>query len=275
MLRFFGCALTLGLLLPGAASAQQMPGVNVKDLEPTEVQALATLMREGACPCDPNKSILQCIEAKTCPQATGLATFGADQFRDGAGLDQVREAVVRKYLNDFAVFKFSHDGPAKGAKNGRIKIVEFADFECPHCALMRPVLNEIIKRHPEHVTVYFKQFPLGHHAYSELAARATLAAHKQGRFWPMHDLLFTNQGKLGPDRINAFAAELGLNTDKFKADLESPAVATQIQRDKQEGIDALLTGTPTIYINGRLYLDEKTVEGIDKHVVDLLKNPRK
>ncbi|MCA9558374.1 MAG: thioredoxin domain-containing protein [Myxococcales bacterium] len=249
------------------AHAQPLPGVDTKGLVADEIGALSALMKEGACPCNPRLSLFECIEKKSCPQATELAAFGADRFRDGDGIEQVREAVVRKYLDEHVTFTFElGDTPSKGAKDGRIQIVEFADFECPHCALMRPVLEEVVKAYPKDVTVYFKQFPLQHHMFADLAARATLAAHRQGRFWPMHDLIFTNQGKLSAEKFVEFATELGLNVEKFKADLEDPALAKQIQRDRQEAIDAQLTGTPTLYINGKLYTEDKSPEAIKAYV---------
>ncbi len=270
MRRLLIAVALLGWTAAGA-HAQPLPGVDTKGLVADEIGALAALMREGACPCNPRLSLLECIEKKSCPQATDLAGFGADRFRDGDGVEQVREAVVRKYLDEHVTFTFElGDTPAKGAKDGRIKIVEFADFECPHCALMRSVLDEVVKAYPKDVTVYFKQFPLQHHVFADLAARATLAAHRQGRFWPMHDLIFINQGKLSPERFVEFATEIGLNVEKFKTDLEDPALGRQIQRDRQEAIDAQLTGTPTLYINGKLYTEDKSPEAIKAYVQKLI-----
>jgi len=260
-------ALTAALLLTAPAMAQGLAGVNVSDLDAQEVASLSTLMSEGACPCDPQKSLLQCIQAKSCPAATELADYGAAKLRDGLGLEQVRAAVVRKYLEDHVKYTFELEGnPRKGPANARIVIVEFADFECPHCALMRGTLDGLAKQFPDDVAIYFKQFPLGHHAHSHTAARATLAAHRQGRFWQMHDLIFANQGSLSPQRFVDFATELGLNVETFKKDIEDQALFAQIERDRKEAIEANLTGTPTIYINGRLFLDEKTPEALTAYV---------
>lgn len=255
------------LLLCSPAGAQGLPGVDVKDLDGQEIAALSTLMTEGACPCDTQKSLLDCIKARSCPAATELADYGAGKLRDGLGIEQVRQAVVRKYLEDHVKYAFElSDTPRKGPEDARIVIVEFADFECPHCAFMRGVLDGVAKQFPKDVAIYFKQFPLGAHAQSHPAARATLAAHRQGRFWQMHDLIFANQGSLSGARFVEFATELGLNVEKFKKDLEDPAIYTQIERDKKEAIAANLTGTPTIYINGRLYLDDKTPEALAAYI---------
>ncbi|MCA9527501.1 MAG: thioredoxin domain-containing protein [Myxococcales bacterium] len=253
------------------AHAQPLPGVDTKGLVADEIGALSALMKEGACPCNPRLSLFECIEKKSCPQATELAAFGADRFRDGDGIEQVREAVVRKYLDEHVTFTFElGDTPSKGAKDGRIQIVEFADFECPHCAEARNIIEELVKAMPNEVTVYFKQFPIAFHEQAEPAARAALAAHRQGRFWPMHDLIFQNQGSLSAQKFIDFATELGLNVDRFKADMESKAVRDQVMKDRQEGVDAGLSATPTLYINGRMYLDDKTVDALKAHVKGLL-----
>lgn len=260
------------LLAAATASAGALPGVDTKGLDEAELSALTQLLDEGACPCDPKLSLKACVEAKSCAKATTLAAFGADKFREGMGIEEVREAVVKKYISDNLTFTFElKDTPKKGAENGKITIVEFADFECPHCAMMRKVLDRVVKAHPETVTVYFKQFPIAFHQYAEKAARATLAAHRQGRFWQMHDIVFANQGKLTDESFVAFATELGMNVEKFKKDMADPAIARQVQRDKQEGMDANLSGTPTLFINGKLYLEDKTFEALDKHIKSLLK----
>jgi protein-disulfide isomerase len=259
---WIGAAL---MLWGAAAHAQGLTGVDLKKLAKPDVDALTELMKQGACPCAPKLSLLDCIGAASCPEATALASFGADKFREGLGAEQVQEAVIRKYLFDHTPAQSFElgDTPSKGDPNGDIVVVEFADFECPHCAQMGETMTELVKKHPKGIKLYFKQFPLGVHPQSEKAARATLAAHKQGRFWPMHDLCFQNQGRLDDTSYGKFAAELGLNLEKFQADMASEAVGRQVQRDREEGMAAGLQGTPTLYVNGKLYHEDKTIEGLE------------
>lgn len=260
-----------GLSWANTAAAQDLPGVNLEGLEADEKAALSGLMKDGACPCDPKLSLLQCITAKSCPKATELANYGATKFREGEGAEQVQEAVVKKYLNDHVTYTFDLTGtPQKGAKQGRIAIVEFADFECPHCAMIRPIMSEVVKKFPKDVTLYFKPFPLNAHNFGEPGARATLAAHAQGRFWEMHDFLFENQGRVDLPKVEAFALELGLNLERFKKDMQGAPVTEMIQRDRQEAMQANLSGTPTIYINGKLYLDDKSTEALTAYIQALL-----
>ena len=87
-------------------------------------------------------SLLEGSQGKTCAAATELAAYGADKMRDGLGIEQVRQMVVAKYLEDHVKYSFELEGnPKKGAANPKIVIVEFADFECPHCALMRTIFG--------------------------------------------------------------------------------------------------------------------------------------
>ena len=249
------------------AAAQALPGIDLQKLAPPDVAALTELMKQGACPCTPKLSLFDCIAAQSCPEANALASYGADKFREGLGAEQVQEAVIRKYLLDHTPaqsFELT-DTPVKGDPQADIVVVEFADFECPHCAQMRDILADLLKKHPKGIKIYFKQFPIGVHPQSEKAARATLAAHKQGRFWPMHDLCFQNQGRLDDSSYGKFAAEIGLNLEKFKADMDSEAVGKQVQRDREEGMAAGLQGTPTLYVNGKLYHEDKTIEGLEDY----------
>lgn len=270
MIRILLALTALAFATPAIA---EMPGVNVQKLSADEVGDLEVMMKQGACPCDPKLSLFECIEKKSCPAATGLANFGADKMREGLGAEQVMKAVVKKYINDHvppAVFDVKQT-PFKGAKDGKIVLVEFADFECPRCGAVRKILGEVVKAFPKDVKLYFKQFPIAFHQNAEPAARAALAAHKQGRFWDMHDLIFQNQAKLSAERFTEFATELGLNVERFKADMASPAIAKQVQSDRDEGMKSGLSGTPTIFINGRMYVDDVTVDGLKAHIQGLLK----
>ena len=95
-------------------------------------------------------------------------------------------------------------------------------------------------------------------------------AHQQGKFWPMHDLIFKNQTALSRAKLKNFAQQLGLNMNKFVEDFESPTIAAQVKKDMAEGKTAQLEGTPSLYINGKRYLGDKSVEAISAYVDNLL-----
>jgi protein-disulfide isomerase len=259
--------------------APAMPDTGAETLSFTDQQDLAELMSQGACPCDTNpdeskkKSLLICIQEKSCPSATALAKFGVQKYKEGLSKDQVTDAIIDKYIAENvppAVFDLSK-GPYKGNPKAKVVIVEFADFECPHCAVMKNVLKELFEKHNQDLVIYFKQFPLPFHANAKLASQATLAAHKQGAFWQMHDLIFDNQSTLNPEIFKNFATQLGLNVEKFLADMNDPAIQVEIENQMKEGMQNGLTGTPTVFINGRLYRGETNVEKLSAKVLEALK----
>lgn len=248
-----------------------LPGTSAHEIAELAQKDLSKLMNEGPCPCDPQQTLLQCIQAKTCPAATALAEFGVQKYKEGLGSEQVAEAVINKFIADFTPpVEFDLSKTAyKGELNAPITVVEFADFECPHCALMAGIMSEILKERPKLIKIYFKQFPLPFHQLAPLASRATIAAHKQGAFWPMHDLIFSQQENLKEGSFIEFAEQLGLNLMVFRADFASEEVSKQVESEKAEGAKAGLQGTPTLYFNGKMYRGEPSKEAILAHIDSL------
>ncbi len=108
------------------------------------------------------------------------------------------------------------------------------------------------EKYPNDVKLVIKHFPLSIHDYARKAAIAALAAGKQGKFWEFHEKLFANQNDLNDAKVEAIAGELSLDMEKFKKDLQDPAIASIIDRDMKDGLKANVQGTPTIFINGKL-----------------------
>lgn len=140
--------------------------------------------------------------------------------------------------------------PTMGPENAPVTIIEFSDFECPFCKRGADTVKEVVKEYPDKVRVAFKNLPLDFHKNAEPAAKAALAAGKQGKFWEMHDALFENQRTLTEDFFLKTAEKLGLDMDKFKADMKSPEIQKQIEEDKQLAQKAGIRGTPGFVING-------------------------
>jgi protein-disulfide isomerase len=99
----------------------------------------------------------------------------------------------------------------------------------------------------------FKEFPLDTHSQAELAAEAALAAHAQGKFWPMHDKLYANFRQLSHANIFKWAQEIGLDLVRFTADLNSGKYKPAVEKDMAEGEQAGVAGTPAIFVNGKRY----------------------
>ncbi len=106
-----------------------------------------------------------------------------------------------------------------------------------------------------------KNFPLANHSFARKAAIAALAAGKQGKFWEIHEKLFANQKELNDAKVEAIARELGLNMEQFNQDLKDPSIGSLIDRDINNGRQAEVRGTPTIFVNGKL-LNQRNLLGL-------------
>lgn len=141
-----------------------------------------------------------------------------------------------------------------GNPDAPVKIVEFADFECPACGqfamLTKPDVHERLVK-TGLASVEFYVFPLPMHANTWSASNAAYCANEQGKFWEMHDKLFANQQALDRASLLRYAKELGLNEAKFTAALDSQKIKDQIDADQAEAGRVGASGTPTFFINGR------------------------
>jgi protein-disulfide isomerase len=149
------------------------------------------------------------------------------------------------------------DDPVEGPASAPVTIVEFSDFQCPFCSKVLPTIEEVQKAYGDKVRVLFKQNPLSFHDKARLAAKAALAAHQQGKFWEMHDLLFANQKALERTDLEKYAGQLGLDLDKFRAALDSPELEQRIVEDQELGGEVGAEGTPNLFINGRKFTGAK------------------
>ena len=142
------------------------------------------------------------------------------------------------------------DDPSIGPANAPVTIVEFTDFQCPACAAMHPVLNEVLKSYGNRVRFVVRDFPLNQHEWARKAAEAANAAQAQGKFFEYAALLFQRQKALDVASLEKYASELGLNRAKFDAELERGVYAAEVQNDVTEGETYGVGSTPTIFING-------------------------
>ena len=140
---------------------------------------------------------------------------------------------------------------AVGAKNAKVTIVEFSDFECPFCSQAHPVVNELRRRYSDKVYFIYRDFPLTQiHPQALLAAMAGQCAHEQGKFWGMHDKLFINQDRLALENIKKYAVEIGLNSLQFNGCLDTGKYLSEIEQDISDGLSVGIEATPTFIVNG-------------------------
>ena len=159
------------------------------------------------------------------------------------------------------------DDPARGDANAPVTIVEFTDFQCPACAAMHPVLDEVLKSYGNKVRLVVRDFPLNQHEFAHKAAEAANAANAQGKFFEYAALLFKNQKALDVPSLKKYASDLGLNRARFDAALDRDTYAGEVKKDIEDGEMYGVGSTPTIYINGvqlRTLSEEALREAIDR-----------
>ena len=141
--------------------------------------------------------------------------------------------------------------PAFGSRNATVEIVEFSDFQCPFCQRLNVTLEQLKADYGDDVRLIFKDYPLPNHAQAFKAAEAGNCAHEQGKFWELHDVMFSNQSELEVADLKRHAGELGLDQASFDTCLDSGRFAASVSADLRLGQGVGVSSTPTVFINGR------------------------
>src|SRR4030095_8024184 len=169
------------------------------------------------------------------------------------------------------------DYPARGDVNAPVTIVEFTDFQCPSCAAMQPILDEVVKSYGTKVRLVVRDFPLAMHANSRKAAEAANAANAQGKFFEYTALLLKRQNALDVPSLKKYASELGLDRARFDAALDGGKYAAEVKHDIADGELYGVDSTPAIFVNGTA-LREMSIEAlralIDRGLTTTAANPQ-
>jgi protein-disulfide isomerase len=229
------------------------------------------------------------LEAEVTSKATAVTEAEAQKFFDqnkeriNGPFEQVKYQIIQyleeerreKLAGDFAarlrqaagvqtfltrpappVFEIgTDDQPVKGSASAVVTLVKFTDFQCPSCAAAHPVLDRVVAESGGRVRLVVRDFPLTQHEHAFKAAEAAEAAREQGKYWEYADILFRNQSALGVEQLRQYASALGLDRAKFDAALDSGKFAEQVRRDLLDGQKLGISGTPTIFVNGRRVRD--------------------
>jgi protein-disulfide isomerase len=189
--------------------------------------------------------------------------------KDGKTL--VQGEMLNMETNPFAenLSKLHIDGnPSMGPADAKVTIVEFSDFQCPHCREFSRMLRNLAPKYPQ-IRIVFKDFPLTEiHPWAQTAAVGARCAYMQkpNSFWTIQDQIFENQDLISSEnvweKLAGFAAQDGLDADAFKACMPSPEPAQAVTANRRDGEALNVNSTPTAFINGR------TVAGGDKLTVE-------
>lgn len=148
--------------------------------------------------------------------------------------------------------EFDHAGsPALGSSGAAVEVVEFSDFQCPYCRQFAPNLKRVKEEFGDKVRVVYRQYPIASiHPFAFKASEASLCAHDQGKFWELHDMMFSEQEKLAVADLKDKARRAGVDQKKFDGCLDSGKYVEQVQADLAEGLRIGVSGTPAVYVNG-------------------------
>jgi protein-disulfide isomerase len=162
-------------------------------------------------------------------------------------------AVVALPGEESVAVPISPKNPAWGSRVAPVTIVEFSDFQCPFCSVAVAQAYAVVNKFPKDVRLVFKQFPLDSHAQAEFGAEAALAAQAQGKFWEMHDRMYAGFPDLSRNTVLRYAKEIGLDMNRFTAELDGHKYRARVMSEEHEGEDAGVGGTPTFFFNGKKY----------------------
>ena len=156
-----------------------------------------------------------------------------------------------------------------GNVNATITLVEYGDFQCPHCRLAHPLIKRLLKERNNDLHFVFRNFPLNEvHPQAYTAAVTAEAAGKQDKFWEMHDLIYENQDKLNTKFLMSLAENIGLDMKQFAKDFKNEELQNKIEADFESGVRSGVNGTPTFFINGtKLLTYDESYESLSDAVL--------
>jgi len=263
-------------------TSETLGDIDLSGLTPVQKKAVLKIVREQDCSCQCGMKTAECImKDSNCSYSRTIAKIAIQGVKDGKSLIEISKLMDaspkahRPKLLEEPV-KIPVDGaPVKGQADARITLVEFSDFECPYCSAAEKQVDIVMAAYPKDLKLVYKQFPLSMHPHAELAAEASLAAREQGKFWEMYEVLFKNFRTLSRNSIMAMAKDIGLDMDKFKADLDSGKYKAVVEKDLADGEAAGVYGTPAFYINGKQYNGEVTLAALKPILAAELKGETK
>lgn len=164
------------------------------------------------------------------------------------------------------------EGPSRGGANAPVTIVEFSDFECPFCGHAVETLQQIQKKYGDNVRIVFRDYPLFTHRTAKRASEAAHCADELGKFWEMHDRLFSKGGPLSDADLYRFATQAGIDHDKFDQCLTSGRYKEAWKVSQDEGTRVGVTSTPSFFINGRMLVGAAGYDAFARIIDDELAN---
>jgi protein-disulfide isomerase len=268
--------------VPAAQAKTRIRWNRVLGAKPSSLSAkdrarAARLMRQITVYYGCSDTVARCLVSDPgCQTARRIAGIIVRMVKKGRSDARIKDEVKKRGLSahPFKRHKFNlKHRPRFGAPAAKAKvtIVEFADFECPFCRVSSPQLKRAVKELAGRgVSLVYKHFPVSSHPQAMRAGRAAYAAHKQGRFWEYHDLLYKMAPRLKTAQLEVYAKTIGLDMARFRAVRDSRRSRLVLAADKREGLRAGVKGTPTLFINGKLYQARKDYTELRDRILEEL-----
>jgi len=233
---------------------ESLEEVDTSDLSRAERRIWVDLINDQLSPCGEPISVGRSVaEGRGCRASVPAARYLVRLIADGYERQEIEEHYSVRYDEDNVVEIEVDGAPSRGSQMAQVTIVEFSDFECPYCGRAHPIVQQVLREFEGRVRVVFMHYPLSSHPHAMPAARAAVAAGNQDRFWEMHDLLFEHQQQLEQEHLETYAEQLGLDMERFRADMESSETQDRVEANKETGRRAGVEGTPSFFVNGRRF----------------------
>jgi protein-disulfide isomerase len=252
--RWISCAVACSALSacggPGVVSGSSRPA----DLTARELRDYQEQLAQLPSPCDKRTLLEACVESPgACKVCSAAARFVAHSIRSGFVPGEVEARYLARFDPDLVQVIDVEGAPSMGPSNAAVTVVEFADFQCPYCSALVPVLDGFVETYAPHVRVVFLDFPLIHHPQARHAAWAGLAAHQQGKFWELHHMMFAHADRLEKVDIDRYARTLNLDMGRFREDWDASATKIRVQANYDLGVRLGIRGVPALFVNGRVF----------------------
>jgi len=237
---------------PSGDMVMEAKGVDIRKLSEVQRATFFQLINTEPSACGKAHSLARSVnDDASCRDSLLVAQFIADRLAAGATASDVKSD-VQVVLDALEPKKIAVAGrPSYGSERAPVTIVVFSDFQCPHCATEVPRLRRAVDQFHGRVKLVFKHFPLAMHPRAKAAAIATEAAHEQGKFWEMHDVVFANATQLEDEDLRRYARQVGLDMRRFEESYAAKNGKAAVERDRADGDRLGIPGTPALFINGR------------------------
>ncbi len=263
---------------PSALTAEQLsavlPRVDTSSLTPAQRAGLLEVATDTFCYCGCPHTLAGCLkDHNACGHAPRAAALATKALADGVGSGLViaqLEGYYASFPNEHRQHPSEEGCVFRGNPKAPITVVEFSDYQCPHCAAVAPLLDDVVtKQFVGKVKLCSKYFPLPMHPRAQIAAQAAEYVHQKypDKFWAFHAALFAHQESLEDGDLKKIAAGVGIKGDELLKHMNENRYADVVNKTKAEATALKVPATPALFLNGR-YLVLKPTPDLLTHTIE-------